>query len=130
MSVQLADRQQRRKRNEARFKRERQKQARISGRKPVRDPGYLDFIRSRACLLCSKIGYPEQGSPTEAAHVGDRGLRQKCSDRKTLPLCAHHHRTGKFSHHNLQKQFWSVWNLNRDELIEWYNALYESERAA
>lgn len=54
---------------------------------------------------------------TEAAHVGQRGLSQKCSDRETIPLCAFHHRTGPESHHRLGKLFWKHHGLDRYELI-------------
>src|SRR5690348_9289800 len=78
----------------------------------VRDPKYLEWIRGFCCIVCWLAGTGEweafcaephdvygkavdQTSPTEAAHVGERGLGQKCSDRETIPLCAAHHRMGK-----------------------------------
>ncbi len=129
----------RRKANERANKRERQRHARISGRQPERDPRYLAFIRRQACILCDDAmekrtfidGIPyRQETHTEAAHVGERGLRQKCSDRETIPLCVRHHRTGKDSHHVLGKRFWSHHEMNRDAVIAGYNKLYEQERAA
>lgn len=79
-------------------------------RKPRRgrviDREYMDWIRSLPCLLCSikvltrwaafqiHLGdcyrVPQQ-TRTEAAHVGQRGIGQKCSDRETIPLCREHH---------------------------------------
>lgn len=110
------------------------------------DEKYKAWIRSLACAVCAiprgriwsgPFGNPvktpftlEQTTRTEAAHVGPRGLGQKCSDRQTLPLCAQHHRTGKDSHHTLQKHFWSHHNLDRDALIAELNTKYEQERAA
>jgi len=136
-------------------KRARKKIGKISGRKPIKDPAYLDFIRSRACIICAfaeqrwnqhrtmreritaagvdftdhtPIGNspkPQQLTPTEAAHVGLRGLRQKCSDRETLPLCAEHHRTGPDSHHVLGKRFWEHHGIDRDI---WVAAYAEAQR--
>src|SRR5690242_478972 len=92
----------RRQLNERREKLARAKRAKIAGRKPARDAKYLAWIRSLPCYLCEviakrlaascgvavektmltpwKVNYPwipSQKSPTEAAHVGERGLRQK-----------------------------------------------------
>jgi len=61
----------------------------------------------------------------EAAHVGEHGLGQKCSDRETVPLCATHHRTGKDSHHVLGKKFWAHHGLNRDAIVKDLNRLYD-----
>lgn len=87
------------------------------------DPDYLDWIRSLPCLICAKLNRPQFGR-TEAAHVGMRGLGQKCSDRETIPLCACHHRTGEHAHHVLGKRFWTFWKLDRYELIQKYNRMY------
>ena len=149
----------RRKANEHREKLARKRRAKVSGRQPLRDPKYLEFIRSRACILCAAreqrwdrhrgrveryraegVEYtdhtalgnsprPVQASPTEAAHVGLRGLRQKCSDRETIPLCAEHHRTGPDSHHVLGKKFWEHHDMNREAWIAAYNERYEQEKA-
>ncbi len=97
----------------------------------LKDPAYLDFIRQQKCCVCLKWGnnIPMQWTPTEAAHVGERGLSQKCSDRKTLPLCERHHRTGPLAAHQLGKKFWEYHSLDRVKLIELYNAQYELEAA-
>ncbi len=104
-----------------------------------RDKAYLDWIRSLYCAVCmlpwkisgSGVAYSNvQQYPTEAAHVGDRGLSQKCSDRETIPLCALHHRLGPQSHHRAGKKFWRIWNLDRDKLIREYRERFEMEVAA
>jgi len=93
-------------------------------------PEYLNFIRSLPCLICVLLRRRQTGR-TEAAHVGQRGLGQKCSDRETAPLCALHHREGEFAHHRIGKRFWMVWNLNRTDLIQKYQRMYdERQRAA
>jgi hypothetical protein len=54
-------------------------------------PGFLQFIRGRACLF-EGIG-PCEGK-IQAAHLdfaGDKGVGTKCSDRFAIPLCAGHH---------------------------------------
>lgn len=68
-----------------------------------------------------------QLSITEAAHVGDRGLGQKCSDIEAVPLCGEHHRTGKEAHHVLGKRFWEYHRLGRELMITVYHAAFEAE---
>lgn len=91
------------------------------------DEAYKAFIRTLPCLVCDKYG-ARQMSATEAAHVGDRGYGQKCSDRETLPLCGEeHHRLGRESHHVLGRNFWSHHRLDRDALVAEHNAQYQFE---
>ena len=107
--------------------------------KGLKDEKYKKWIRTLDCVACFFVLWGsdfffdrrEDGiEMTEAAHVGARGLSQKCSDRETIPLCAHHHRTGKDSHHVLGKKFWQHHGLDRDALITEFNARYELEKAA
>ena len=63
--------------------------------KPVRSPGYLQWIRSLPCCVCRTT------RAIEAAHTGPRGLSQKSSDLSVIPLCVKHHRTGPDSYHKL-----------------------------
>jgi|HubBroStandDraft_1064217.scaffolds.fasta_scaffold235180_3 hypothetical protein len=114
-----------------------------------KDPEYLAWIASQPCLCCEimqrnirawlsgwQIGdevIPErgQGSKTEAAHVGPRGLSQKCPDKETLPLCGwEHHREGKLSIHKLGRAFWAMWNIDREREITKYQDRYETECTA
>jgi len=90
------------------------------------DPVYCRWIRTQPCVVCSKWGLRMQGYAgfVECAHVGMRGLRQKCDDRETIPLCVWHHRTGPHSVH-AGKGFWSHWKLNRYELIAEFNRRFE-----
>jgi hypothetical protein len=64
---------------------------------------------------------------TECAHVGRRGLGQKCSDYESLPLCAVHHRTGRESHHRLGKRFWAFHCLSRVALVTELRRVYALE---
>jgi len=100
----------------------------------MRDAKYLAYIRSLTCSVCLSIAREMQVVipfshrlllRSEAAHVGERGLGQKCSDRETVPLCATHHRTGKDSHHVLGKKFWAHHGLNRDAIVKELNRLYD-----
>ena len=97
-------------------------------RGPARDPKYLDWIRGLACVVCwpGSIGYSLSTTHREAAHVGERGLGQKCSDYETIPLCAQHHRLGKDSHHVLSKAFWAHHGLDKAAIIAELRRLYES----
>jgi hypothetical protein len=92
-------------------------------------PEYLNFIRSLPCAVCARLRSRQFGR-TESAHVGQRGLGQKCSDWGAIPLCACHHRTGEYAHHRIGKRFWTVWNMDRQEVIGDYREKYESSRTA
>lgn len=59
---------------------------RFPRRPPLRDGDYLAHVRRRACCAC---GAPP---PSEAAHLGPRGIGQKTDDRRTAPLCSACHR--------------------------------------
>lgn len=108
-------------------------------RRVGKDPEYLAWMHTLPCVACWLCGsgevqaFPgdgdtiatEQGTPTEAAHVGPRGLSQKAPDRTAIPLCVNCHREGPCAIHLLGKRFWKAHNINRDELIEHLNELYE-----
>lgn len=85
----------------------------------VVDEAYLRFIRKLPCLVCGRLKY------VEAAHVGMRGLGQKCSDRECLPLCSWHHIHGPESHHVLGRKFFEFHKLDRLKLIADLNEMYE-----
>lgn len=87
-----------------------------------RDSAYLRWVRTMPCIVCGSMDW------VEAAHVGQRGLGQKCPDKEALPLCEAHHRTGPRSHHVLGRNFWTFWNLSRHQLISDYNRLFENAR--
>lgn len=95
-----------------------------------RDPEYLAWIRALPCVICFptlwKMGsdldsissrQSIQDSPTEAAHVGDRGLSHKSDDQETIPLCEDHHRLGPDAHHQLGKWFWIHHKIDKVQLI-------------
>jgi len=75
--------------------------------KPVRNPGYRQWIRSLPCCVCRTT------RAVEVAHTGPRGLSQKSSDFAAIPLCARHHRIGKDSYHKLgPRKFAEVHHVN------------------
>ncbi len=124
----------RRKANEAANNKLRRKQAKVSGRQPLRDPEYLEFLRTLRCCVpgCRSFNlhaWMDAGAWTEAAHVGERGLRQKCSDREALPICAWHHRMSPDSHHVLGRRFWQFHGLDKEALIAAYNLAYGEIKA-
>ena len=88
----------------------------------LHDPAYMAWVATQACIVCGR-------KPVEVAHVGLRGLGQKCSDRETLPICTLHHRSGKESQHELGKRFWPMHSLDKQALIEKHNALYDEHLA-
>ena len=75
--------------------------------KPVRNPGYLQWIRTLPCSVCRTT------RAVEAAHTGPHGLSQKSSDLSAIPLCVRHHRTGNDSYHKLgPRKFAEVHQVN------------------
>lgn len=87
------------------------------------DPHYLAFIRQQPCLVSGcKARF------VEAAHTGDRGLSQKASDRRAVPLCLFHHQTGNQSYHRLgRRKFESVHGLDLEVLVSEFNEWYGRE---
>jgi len=113
-------------------------------RQPGDNPAYRAFVRKFACVACfgklvkdfrwmdaiepDVTMWSRQTSPTECAHVGSRGLSQKCPDCESLPLCAiEHHRVGPESHHRLGKRFWAYHGLDRAGLIQEMQSLWAEE---
>jgi hypothetical protein len=75
--------------------------------KPVRNPGYLQWIRTLPCSVCRTT------RQIEAAHTGPHGISQKSSDLSAIPLCRRHHRTGNDSYHKLgPRRFAEVHHLS------------------
>lgn len=116
------------------------------------DPEYLEWLRNWPCLVCSRslakaygwnmdvtLGSARRGfatvyqcGPTQAAHVGLRGLLQKSKDREAIPLGMFHHEHqtaggGPESHHTLGRKFWGFHGLDRKKIIETLNRLYHEE---
>ncbi len=92
----------------------------------LRDPKYMAWISTLHCIVCGRC----QMHPTEVAHVGVRGIGQKCSDRETLPICERHHQTGRYALHKLGKHFWALHGLDKMELIAKYQEAYEAVRGS
>ena len=67
----------------------------------TRDREYLRWIKSQPCTVPGC----RQSTPTEAHHFGPRAFTRKAPDRKTLPLCMEHHRTGREAAHALGRRF-------------------------
>lgn len=101
--------------------------------KTGKSPLYLKFIRAQLCAVLTTspnfVGCCDQ-TRTEAAHVGVRGLLQKCPDREAIPLCRFHHRIGPHAAHRLGKKFWTLHGLDPKELIRQFNEQFDAgERA-
>jgi len=80
--------------------------------KPVRNPGYLRWIRTLPCAVCRTT------RAVEAAHTGPHGISQKSSDLSAIPLCARHHRTGDDAYHKLgPRRFAEVHQVNVQEIV-------------
>lgn len=83
-------------------------------------PHYKAYIAGQRCIVCECYG-------VEVAHVGDRGFGRKCSDLETLPICTRHHQTGRDSAHVLGKRFYEHHGLDKQSLIEQYQAEYRRQ---
>ncbi len=103
-----------------------------------KDPAYLKWLHTLACICCS-LGELRPRDPIgfwkwtgwdriEAAHVGVRGMSQKCPDREAIPLCSTHHRLGRDAAHRLGKKFWEHHGIDPKRLIADLNQRYETER--
>jgi hypothetical protein len=80
--------------------------------KPIRHPGYLQWIRTLPCSVCRTT------RAIEAAHTGPHGLSQKSPDLSAIPLCVRHHRTGADSYHKLgPRKFAEVHHLNISAIV-------------
>src|ERR1035441_6547045 len=80
--------------------------------KPIRNPGYLRWIRTLPCSVC------RTSRSIEAAHNGPHGMGQKSSDLSAIPLCARHHRTGDDSYHKLgPRRFAEVHQVNLQAIV-------------
>ena len=86
---------------------------------PLEILAYWYWIRTQSCIVCGTRRW------IHAAHVGLRGLAQKCDGWEVLPICDRHHNRGfAESHHMLGKRFWVFHNLDRYELIRRYRLRY------
>jgi hypothetical protein len=84
--------------------------------KPKRDSRYLAWIRTLPCVVCGST------KGIEASHTGPRGLGQKSPDSSAIPLCAHHHRTGRDSYHKLgARRFAGLHGLDIPSLVRRLN---------
>ena len=93
-----------------------------------KDSKYLEWIRNLPCCICALYG-TKQAKPTEAAHVGDRGLSQKCPDREAIPLCEWHHREGPHAQHKIGRKFFSLHAIDKWALIAELNKNYDGNWA-
>ena len=83
------------------------------------NPAYLAWLRAQPCMICRP---PRTCGIVEAAHVGERGLGQKCPDIEAVPLGAGHHRLYRDAHHVIGRKFWQHHGFERDTMIALYNA--------
>jgi len=68
--------------------------------KTMRDPKYLDFIRSRACSFCGNPITDPHHAIRRLRGLSEAGLGQKGPDYLAMPICRKSHREfhdGKFT---------------------------------
>ena len=98
--------------------------ARPGRSRPGENEPYKAWLREQRCMICIP---PRVCGIVEAAHVGDRGLGQKCPDLQAVPLGAGHHRLYRDAHHVIGKVWWEHHGLDRNTMIALYNAGFELE---
>lgn len=87
--------------------------------RPVKDSGYLRFVRRFPCVGCGSA------RRVEAAHIGPWGLCQKTSDCTALPLCFACHQGGKRALHRIgPEQFQLIHGLDFGALQATFNRFY------
>lgn len=143
----LTERQQRRRRNNRAFKRERKRIGAIKGNKPARDKDYLGWIAALPCLICWLVEWlaiwrgemylsdltlrdvfvPRQTTNSEAAHTGPHGMSVKAPDSDAIPLCRHHHQEAKDAQ-GKSRNWFAEHDLDRDAVLTDLRAQYEAER--
>jgi len=85
-----------------------------------RDKAYLAWLAQFPCVACG-------ARPVELHHEPPKSHAGAWHDRKTLPLCADHHR-GTLGRHTLGfEQFQKIHRLDLRALIENFNLHYEGE---
>ncbi len=86
-------------------------------RRRARSGEYLDFVRGWACCGCGVPG------PSEAHHVGPRGVGQKADDFGAVPLCRDCHQhitdTNCLPGRDRTQTEMVILRFSRDLLVEW-----------
>lgn len=73
------------------------------------------------CVVCRNSGYGP--TPPEIHHligIAHRGLSQRSSHQKTIPLCPEHHR-GNEGIHGMGRRAWEAKYGTQEELLEQVN---------
>jgi hypothetical protein len=95
-------------------------------RGPERSADHLAWIRTLACVICSRVC--GESTVIEAAHtnaMGRRGMSQKTSDFSAIPLCSAHHRDAPGSYHRLGEQrFAREYRIDLPQLVGALNDLF------
>lgn len=93
-----------------------------------RDFLFMSWVRAQPCIVCERQHSPHL-TRTYAHHAGQRAFARKADDRTCIPLCwKHHDRLSPVSIHTLGVRFWSVYELDRNQVIAEINERYEQER--
>lgn len=84
--------------------------------KPVRYEVFKAFVRAKPCRLCGLEG------PSDPHHFGPRGVSQKTSDLRLVPLCDSNPATGYEGHHDYFHRTGSLPGMDRVGTEAWINA--------
>jgi hypothetical protein len=102
----------------------------IPKEKPIRDRGYLEWVRTLPCLCCGVLG-------VEAHHQAKTGhgtMGGKPGDDRCLPLCVFHHAFGGTKDHPgsvhgmgslTGRAFWRHYDVDVEQWILRLNSAFE-----
>lgn len=91
-------------------------------KKRVKDPAYIEYIRSIPCIVCLLKGLE---SASEDHHVNEKGkgsMGSKTDDRRAIPLCHPHH--AEF-HDTGRETFSKKYDLDYEYIIQKFNNIYD-----
>jgi len=85
------------------------------------DPDYLAFLRVLDCRAAVALNsYQFCEGPMTAAHVGDRGIGQRCPDSEAISLCTYHHLRDAHDHATTAGQLGFLASMTAEQRREWY----------
>lgn len=106
-------------------------------REPRRkDRPYLGWIKGLPCVACAVRG--QVNTQSEAAHCKlaiaahgwrEAGVQEKSNDRRSLPLCAHHHRGAGGEHDAGARSFWDRLGVCPACLAEALASAYDAQES-
>ncbi|MHC4714320.1 MAG: hypothetical protein ACYTAN_13795 [Planctomycetota bacterium] len=94
------------------------------------DPDYLAWLRGQDCRVAVALGtYRGCRWPIHAAHVGERGLGQKCPDSQAISMCSYCHLQDSHDHATRGGELGFIASMSREQRRAWYDEQVAKQRA-